>query len=364
MSAANPAPVREALSSYGEARIKTEIGDIMKLPEFREGLTMLKEQIRVENPRDVQVFLPDMKMDEDAFLIYQDQSYKYTKHGLNQLVSRIKPEGTREVSNYFAVCPPPLRSLNYNWWHDVKFAGGTRDEKPNHAVFRIRDDDDNSPMVRGVVSTTYVPIDDLPIMQRLGLILPNGCRVRLARGDLKSRYTIFMANSNGQIDLGDPVQVAIYLSTSETGISSIWMEPMVRIAEHGGSVVLPMRDPEVRIRHVGEAQERLAKAMVKTVEATGPFMIKLRESNSDDVANLTQDTNVMFDALAAAFDFSAGKMVRIKAEYNAMNGHTRGALVSAISKVANELDVTTGEEMQRAAGRLVDSGWKILKSSL
>lgn len=351
-----------ALAPIAESAVKTLIESILKLPTFNEALASLREEIIKENPRDVEVILPKLEMDMDAYVLYGTSGYKYTKHALHQLVSRIKPEGVVGMAGYLAACPPELRSLNYNYWHTERFGGGDGSLKQENAVLRTRDDGSEYPLIRGVVSKSYVPIDDLPLMTRLALVLPNRdiARMRVARGDLHSRFMIAWPNMTMEIAKDDPVEVAMYMRTSETGVSSIWVEPLIYVASFGGSLILPMKDPEVRIRHVGEAQEKLSVAMAKVLERTGPFIIQLKEATEDSIENATVDLNALFEALAKAFEFSREKIEYIRREFDAIHATTRAGLAGAIVRAANYFDINTGEEMQRAAGQLIYTGWKKL----
>lgn len=362
-TATNIVPLqRVALSKDAEANINAKLGDIAKLPEFGDALSALAEQIKRENPQDVRIDLPALSMDDDAFVLYLNTSYKYTRHALNQLVARIKPQGVIGMGGYLAACPPELRSLNYNYWHDARFAGADVNDRQNKAVMRIREDDDNSPMIRGVVSTTYVPVDDISIMNRIAALVPGGSRMRVARGDLRSRFTIIWPNANGQINADDPINVAVHLANSETGVSSIRMEPMVHMADHSGfSFIVPVSDTEVVIRHVGEASARLSKALLKTAEETVPFIEKLNDAKNDPVPSKEEEFADLMKRIASAFDLSDARIGDIRKKYEGLAQPTRMGLATAISLVANDLDIETGESLQRAAGVLVKNGWRLLR---
>jgi len=361
MNATNVIPLqRVALSQDAEARINAKLGDIAKLPEFNDALAELVEQIKRESPQDVQVALPSLSMDDDSFVMYGGTSYKYTRHALNQMVARIKPQGVIGMGGYLAACPPELRSLNFNYWHEAKFAGADVNDRQNKAVMRIREDDDNSPMIRGVVSTTYVPVDDLPIMNRIASLVPGGSRMRVARGDLKSRYTIVWPNANGKIDASDPVNVAVHLVNSETGVSSIRMEPLVHMAE-GYSMIVPVNDTEVMIRHVGEASTRLSNALLRTAEETAPFIEKLNDAKNDPTPSTEDEFNELMKRISSAFDLSDARMGDIRKTFEAMGQPNRAGLAAAISTVANDLDIETGETLQRAAGVIIKNGWRLLR---
>lgn len=354
---------RLALSPYGEERVKAHIADITKLPTFKDAVAALREQIQNEQPQDIDVVFTHFDMDDEAFLRNKNtnQIFKYTKHSLNQLVGRVKPEGVIGMGGYLAACPPELRAVNYNYWHEQTYFGLTDQDKKNHATLRTREDGDIR-LVRGIVSRSYVPVDDLPILTQLSELLPVGAHMRSARGDLRSRYDIIWPTTKPNVNVNDTLNVAVHLVNSETGVSSLKMEPMVFLANSLGAMILPTRDSDVIIRHVGEAKRKLMVALGKTMSLIGPFIQSLGAARQDPVGELTQDIDKLFTALGKHFEFSASKVAQIKAEFHALNDLTRAGVATAISKAANTFDVETGEELQRAAGQLVSSGWGSIRS--
>lgn len=352
---------RQALSPYGESRVKTQIGDINKLPDYGDAVNTLREQITAEQPKDITVKLSETDMDDEAFIRSGGELYKYTRHALNQLVGRIRPEGVVGMGGYLAVCPPELRQLNFNYWQTETFFGMSDHDKQNFATLRTREDGDLR-MIRGVVSKSYVSIDDLPILTQLGGLLPTGAKMRSARGDLRSRYDIIWPSTREQLAVDDTVNVAIHLVNSETGISSLKMEPMILQAKNHGAMILPTDDADVIIRHVGEARKKLVVAVAKTMARIEPFIRNLHEAKLDSVSELTFNLDHLFVALGKFFEFSGSKVEQIKAEFHALNDPTRAGVANAISLAANTFDIDAGEEMQRAAGKLIASGWGSIRN--
>lgn len=356
-------PTRIALSPTGESNVKTEIGAINKLPLYPAGVEELRAQLNVEQPRDILIKLNKTDMDDEGFLrrldgegVGDQNLFKYTKHALNQLVARIKPEGVIGMGGYLAACPPELRAVNFNYWQTEQFFGMSGQDKQNNAMLRTREDGDIR-LIRGVVSKSYVPIDDLPILNQLTTVLPTGARMRSARGDLRSRYDIIWPSSREDIAVDDAVNVAIHLVNSETGISSLKMEPMIVLARSHGAMILPTLDSDVIIRHVGEAKSKLVVALAKTMTRIEPFLQSLSAAKNDQVSELCTNIDHLFIALGKFFELSGSKMDQIKAEFHALNDPSRAGVANAMAAAANTFDIDAGEEMQRAAGKLISAGW-------
>lgn len=91
-----------------------------KLPSTEASLQALREQIAAEKPIDIPAEFRDLAMAEDGAIIHGTTkvSMAYTKHSLGQMISRIKPADVVGMAGYCAACPPDLRALNFNFWHE------------------------------------------------------------------------------------------------------------------------------------------------------------------------------------------------------------------------------------------------------
>lgn len=345
-----------ALSPNAEDAVAAYISDLKAVPAFSASLNSLEQQIMADNPHDVPVVLSNVQMDDDAFIVHAGQIYKYTTHSLYQLTNRIKPAKTIGVGGYFAACPPELRAVNFNYWHTERFAAMPPATPKNNAVLRMRNDGD-VPLIRGVVSKTYIIVDDLPTLRILESIIPGGAVMRTAHGDLKSRYDIIWPSNKEAHTVNDTISVAVRLTNSEAGMSSIRIEPSVYSTRYRSSIFMPCRGNEFVIRHVGEAKLKLGAAFARAMKEISPFILNLNKARGDEVAKVTTDIDMLFIAIGKMFDLSADKVMAAKAMFHTINDPSRAGVAMALSAAANSYDIVNAEDMQFAAGKLIASGW-------
>lgn len=350
-----------ALVPQRESNIKTVLGAINELPILKDGVASLVELTKAEKHADLPVLFENVSMDEDGgFRLYTSEinmNFQYTRHALTQAVSRIKPEGTVGVAGYLAACPPDLRATNYNFWHDYFYGPDATGIVKNDVMLRTRFGEDALPIIRAVVSQSYVPIDDAPLMQQFLSVVPDGAHVRNARGDLKSRFDVIWPTMKKFLIRGEPVFVAVRLLNSETGTSSVRLEPMVYSTQSRTAIIIPA-GKDVAIRHIGEAGDRLVKAFGNTMDAIDPFVEMLNQSYNDLMIDRFETIDQMLGCVKRAFTFNDATMKKIQEN---LGGNARSDLIDAIARTADSMSIEEGEELQKAAGVVTMRGWKYIE---
>jgi hypothetical protein len=176
---------------------------------------------------------------------------------------------------------------------------------------------------------------------------------------MKSRFDIIWPTMKKTLTRGEPVLVAIRLINSETGVSSVRLEPMVYLTRTCSSVILPTSTAEISIRHIGDATNRLSRAFNSASGSIDPFIEMLNESYSDSIVNHFNDTDQMYGAIKRAFSLGDSTIKRIKDCIP--NKETRADVIESLSAVSNDISIEDGETLQRAAGIITVKGWKYLK---
>lgn len=350
-----------ALVPQRESNIKTVLGAINQLPTLKDGVDILGAQTTAEKHADLPVLFEDLLMDEEAGLGIDlagtRHTFQYTRHALTQAVSRIKPEGTVGVAGYFAACPPDLRAENFNFWHEFYYGPDATDIVKNDVMLRTRFGEDGLAIIRAVVSQSYVPIDDAPLMRQFLSVVPDGAHVRNARGDLKSRFDVIWPTMKKVLVRGEPIFVAVRLLNSETGVSSVRLEPMVYSTQSRTAIIIPA-GKDVSIRHIGEAGDRLIKAFTVTQDAIDPFVEMLNQAYSDLMIDRFETVDQMLECVKRAFTFNESTMKKIQEN---LAGNARSDLIDAITRTADGLPIEDGEELQKAAGVVTMRGWKYIE---
>lgn len=350
-----------ALVPQRESNIKTVLGAINQLPTLREGVDILTAQTIAEKHVDLPILFEDLSMDEEGGLHAEiaglTHTFQYTRHALTQAVSRIKPDDTVGVAGYFAACPPDLRATNFNFWHDFFYGPDATNVVKNDVMLRTRFGEDALAIIRAVVSQSYVPIDDSPLMQQFLKVVPDGAHVRNARGDLKSRFDVIWPTMKRVLVRGEPIFVAVRLLNSETGTSSVRLEPMVYSTQSRTAIIIPA-GKDVAIRHIGEAGDRLVKAFGNTLNAIDPFVEMLNQSYNDLMIDRFETIDQMLGCVKRAFSFNEATMKKIQEN---LSGNARSDLIDAIARTADGLAIEEGEELQKAAGVVTMRGWKYIE---
>jgi hypothetical protein len=334
--------------------------DYEKLPTLAEAVAKLKSQLAAEKPLDVPTEFSGLTMSEDGALIHESTKIDmaYTKHCLSQAVSRIKPVDVVGMAGYLAACPPDLRSLNFNFWHQEFYGPEVTTPQSNEVVLRLVRRDQQL-LARAVVSKLYVPLDDLPIVQTLNELLPQDGRARFTRGDNKSYYSMFWMDKNEVID-GDEIIAGVRVINSETGSSGAYIMPIYYSRKTGGCIIMNgvHARKNLGIRHVGEAERKVTGTYKKVVDSVETNLKQLREAATDyplgfdtpaELATaISKYLTLPMEAVIKALDScSAEKPSRV-------------ALASAIAAQAHDVHISNAEDIEIAAGRLLDVSWNTL----
>ncbi len=351
-----------ALVPQRESNIQTILGDVFKLPDIADGVNILNQMVKSEYHIDLPVDFDKLSMEDDGGLAYSHDNvglqFQYTRHALTQAVMRIKPEGVVGMAGYLAVCPPDLRAVNFNFWHNERYGPDVKTLTKNDALLRTRAGEVGCAILRAVVSQSYVPIDDPVVLKNFLEIAPAGAKMRSARGDIKSRYDVIWPTMKRTLVNGEPLMVAVRLSNSETGASSISLDPIVHSVGYHASIIVPTNRSEVAIRHIGNAADRLSQKLDATFEAIEPFIDMLDASYEDTIMGHFNSAEDLHDALKKEFEFNENTLKRIGD--NMFRKNTRADVIEALARTATELPIEDGEYLQRCAGFLAVKGWRIL----
>lgn len=357
-----------ALTPEREVSIKTAIEGINTLPTLEEGVAQLRTQTEEERHVDLPLDFSELFMDDDGGIKIagDDLVFQYTRHALNQAVIRIKPEGIIGLAGYLAACPPDLRSTNFNFWHQFYYGPDADRITQNKVIMRTRFGEEGFPIIRAIMSQSYVPVDDAPLLKQFATVVPPGAHIRNARGDTRSRFDVFWPTMKQHLVRGEPLMVSMHLTNSETGVSSIRLEPAIYNTQRNSSIIIPAT-ADVAIRHIGEAHRRLANSFDKAMNLVNPFIEMLNESYNDYMDDRFDTTGQLADCLKKAFKLSEAAMLAMENELGLCDNTSvawdgsRAGLVDALAKVANRMPIEEGEELQQAAGVLVMKGWKPLE---
>ncbi len=353
-----------ALVPQRESNVRTLLGDILKLPTINEGVELLATQTVQERHVDLPVLFSSLFMHDDGALVMPvdlpcgELGFQYTRHALSQAVVRVKPEGVVGMAGYLAACPPDLRATNFNFWHTEFYGPEAKHITKNDVMLRTRAGEGTEAVIRAVVSQSYVPIDDLPLLKQFLSVVPEGAKIRNARGDIKSRYDVIWPTMKRTLVNGEPLMVAVRLSNSEAGTSSVRLEPMVHSLGRCSSIIIPTNVGDVSIRHIGEAGNKLVKRLDNVLRAIDPFMEMLNASYSDAILTHFNSLEQLHEVLKKTFEFNDPTIAAIK---DCMfKKETRADLIEAIARAADDLPIEDGEYLQKCAGLLTVKGWRLM----
>lgn len=337
--------------------------EFKKLPSFGDAMVALLESVVKEEAADLPDSFGNVKMNEQGFMVINDQKYCYNKHSLSQAIERIKP-GRVSMAPYIAACPPELRFINYTYWHGQK--DWTDPKTPGGRVL-VRTINLDVPMVRAVVSNVYIPVDDAAVLDTVadnlgGRDVLKDATMAVYRGDKLSRYCIYWPTKKEEITAGDDIYAALKVVNSEVGASSIKVQPMAYSLSLNACYAIPRSIETVAVRHVGEASSLVNRSVNKAAEFISPFVERLAASYDDRWTTHAEITgpDVLFKAIGAAHELPDFLVEQARKEYDRVGGESRAHVAAALSRAANQADLDTADLAHDAAGKLVVSGWTYL----
>lgn len=332
------------------------------LPTIAEAVETLKAQVAQDKPLDLPAEFRGLSMGEDGAIIHASTKVNmcYTKHSLSQMVSRIKPADVVGMAGYLAACPPDLRALNFNYWHDEFYGEQVHNPTSNEVVLRLVRRN-NELLARAVVSKQYVPIDDLPIVNVLNEIMPKDGRARFVRGDVKSWYSMFWPDKNVALpNSKDEIVVGVRVINSETGSSGAYVVPVFYSRNTGGCMILwgSRSRKTIGIRHVGEAHRIISKAFKSAAEYVETGTAALRAASGDYPAGFSTRQE-MAVAIAKYLEIPVETVIGALETCND-ELPSRLNIAAALSAEARGMHIAKAEDLEVAAGKLISVPWGTL----
>jgi hypothetical protein len=194
-------PIFDALIPAREAAIQAALGSVQQLPDLPSELERLQAEIDKERYADFEVNFDGFSMDEQGRLELDQIKFVYTKHALGQAVSRIRPPDVVGMTGYLTACPPHIREINFNFWHQEFYGPEVQTKKSNDVLLRVKDGGFAHTFLRAIVSQIYGINDDLPVLRALQEVAPLGAHIRSARGDIKSRFDLLWPSLRHNLSL-------------------------------------------------------------------------------------------------------------------------------------------------------------------
>ncbi len=212
-----------------------------------------------------------------------DRNYAMTDGALKQLASRIGPDGDKgdriNFPGYIRACDEKLRVLNMNAW--MQKNGGKPVLMRTVRPFGV-------PVLRGVLSDSYVQVDDFDL---LGLLsgIPDAKRAQLRWmefGEDTTHLRMTWKEDRREIAVGDVVEFGVHVSNSEIGHRAIRVEPIIyrlRCANgmisggEGGDGSWYIRHQGNRDRVRGAVQEAISEALPAARDLAAKFSATIKE---------------------------------------------------------------------------------------
>jgi len=329
------------------------------LPSFNDALAKLRADVAADSPLNIPAEFAGLSMSDDGAIRHAATAVDMacTKHSLSQMVSRIKPHDVVGMAGYLAACPPDLRALNFNYWHQEFFGPQVENPVSNDVVLRLVRRDQQL-LARAVVSKQYVPVDDLPIISTLHDIMPTDGKARFVRGDVKSYYSIFWADRNKAVGK-DEVVAGIRIINSETGSSSAYIVPIYYSMRTGGCLIMGAHSRKtVGIRHIGQAERLLTKTYKSVADTVDANMERLREAATDYPMGF--DTSEELAVAISKYLTLPVESVIAAIESCDEDMPNRASIASAVAAQANDVHISKAEDIEIAAGKMITVSWATL----
>lgn len=328
--------------------------------EFKHGLEALKLQVEAENCEDFDMEFNSIHMEYDGYLNIGPLKVGYNRHSFHQAISRIKPPDTRGVAGYLLACPPPLRADNFNFWREETLNG--KDEHPNNLInLRLKTTTQNVVMMRAMVSRSYVPVDDVSILNILNDRCESGALINLCRGDIISRYNIFWPSKTRILKSGDMISVGIKIVNSEVLASSVKILPVVHFIGGHSHIQFESKSRAYTVRHVGEAKRKLSNVHKNTMDTIDPLIECLNEAYDDSVLSRFESYAELADCVQRYYLLSEDTKVRLVKELENRSNVSRYDLSKVLASIGYGKPLDEADTIQSAAGNIIWSGWRHLE---
>ena len=208
-------------------------------------------------------------------------------------------------------------------------------------------DDPSLRIVRGIVSSSYADIPDPDIMKALLEIMPGGFALRAYSGKTDRAFYAYAITADkigipGTSYSGFP---GVVIKNSEVGFTSLWITPMLYVADLSAPVVM---EKQVLLRRVhrgafSEMLEKFNEALAKGKSLWGPLQAKLAQLDlltfptEDDAVSVL--TTLMSELNAAqSFIFRCSQLYRAAHHVNHNGVHLFEAILAAVKESTDNDD--------------------------
>lgn len=262
----------------------------------------------------------------------------FSESALGQLLNKVQVP-----VQFYKRCPIDLQIANFRYFNSIY-------EKDY--LFRFNDAVKKG-HVRAVLSDRYSVIDDLDLFDIIFEVLQNRTDVSYRCLQYDDRITQLIINFNdckGEYG-GQEYTAGLSITNSETGHSSVWVEPIVhtRNCSFYNRRVLRSQGVDCRIVHRGKlASDRVRPMVEKAKEIAQVGIIQLAEAFE---SHITRDHALRS---AAAIDALPSRFVQIlEEEWAEQQEVIRAEAARRIVLFAQELPLFQRIQVEQAAGKIL-----------
>jgi hypothetical protein len=257
-------------------------------------------------------------------------------HALKQLCARLEVPYT-----FLGRCPEQLQYLMMNYFIQH---GGYDQEVMLRTIQHTQ--------VRAIMSERYTPCDDVDLFPLLEPWVKDTDVSWYSFDDYSTHVRLTLPGTEAEIKVGDAVQQGIHITNSEVGVRSVTIQAVViRLVCQNGLLSTSKKSRS----HVGDPKrlEEHVKYMIEeAVLDSDALLIKYRQS----LAVAIDDPTAALKQLVQTEGLSQTEFSQLLQVYLAAPEPSLFGLVNALTQAAQEYPADRRWELEKIAGRLLDSG--------
>jgi hypothetical protein len=220
-------------------------------------------------PQDL-VAYPHDKEITCYFASESDGDFTFVTHAMDQLLNRLGIP-----VQFYQKNPSNLQSAMFNFWNS---------RRKDPYLFRMRDEN----IVRAVLTEKYGVMDDIDVLPVVIQELKNDTTSPrwLHRDDQITQLAINFDELQTKFE-GDGYQAGMVVSNSETGYSSVWIEPVIFSGQYSfyNRTALLKEGMHLRMVHRGRVDtERLKPMIAQSKEAAQVGIVQLLEASQETIS--------------------------------------------------------------------------------
>lgn len=165
-------------------------------------------------------------------------------------------------------------------------------------------DSDELRIIRGIVSSKYADLPDTTIMKSITELMPSGYAVAAYSGKTDRAFYAYAITDDrigipGTSFYGFP---GVVLKNSEVGFTSLWIIPMIYLANHGVPIVMKKQAVLRRVHRgdIANLTKKFEEALQKTKAMWGPLEEKLSRLRTISYSSEDEAIAAMNEMLVAA----------------------------------------------------------------